>query len=169
MIVYEFNLSWPSQVQSALQYFASLSSAQEYVFSFDCIYKQTGFSAGVPTIYIEVIKYGLMPVFFSFFAAAVWYLIHLYQLRYNKVRINLKRNVIVSTFVIIYLVYPSITNLSFSLFNCFSLDDGNSYLKRDFSIECWSGNHTTMALWIGLIFIFVWVIGFPVFIYHKLY
>jgi hypothetical protein len=134
MIVYEFNLNWPTQVQQALQYFSAISSAQEYVFSFDCIYKQTGFNAGVSTFYIEVIKYGLMPIVFSAFAALVTYGLDQYRAYrgYTHNRINLKQTITVTTFVLVYLTYPSITNLSFSMFNCFSLDDGHSYLRRDF-------------------------------------
>lgn len=74
-----------------------------------------------------------------------------------------------TVFVIIYLMYPTICNLSFSLFNCAKLDDGNSYLKRDMSVQCWTGNHSKMAVPIALTFILFWVFGFPVFIFYQLY
>ncbi|TNV87766.1 hypothetical protein FGO68_gene11233 [Halteria grandinella] len=168
MIVYEFNLNWPHQVSQALEYFSSINSAQEYVFSFDCIYKQLNIGDSTPFLYKEVIKYGLMPIFFSLVAALIWYFIHQYYLKIKKVQICLERNIKVSMFVIVYLIYPSIINFSFSLFNCFSLDDGNSYLKRDFQIQCWTSEHKLMALPIGLCFIFVWVIGFPAVIFYIL-
>lgn len=66
-------------------------------------------------------------------------------------------------------MYPSISNLSFSLFNCFSLDDGRSYLRRDFEITCMTKEHIRMALAIGIPYIFFWVIAFPVYMFKKLY
>lgn len=109
-----------------------------------------------------------MPVAFSLIAGILWIFVYLYKKAKGET-INLLQNVAVTTYVIIYLMYPSITNLTFSLFNCFRLDDGISYLKRDFEVQCWEGNHARMALAIGLPFIAFWVIGYPVFIFVRLY
>lgn len=75
---------------------------------------------------------------------------------------------IVTAFILVYLTYPSVTNLSFSLFNCYTLDDGKSYLRRDFNVECWTKEHYRMALAIGLPFIIIWVVCFPAYIFYHL-
>ena len=148
-----------------LQYFSALSSSQEYIFSFYCIYRQTGIDSALTSFYIEVIKYGLLPIICSAIAALLWYLYSIYKRKKYDQAINLKQNIIVTSFVIVYLLYPTISNLCFSLFNCYLLDDGKSYLMRDFSIECWVGSHRRISLAMGLTFILIWVIGFPVTIF----
>lgn len=75
LIVYQFDLNWPTQVQQALGYFSALSSGQEYVFSFDCLYRLGGMDFNMSNFYVEVIKYGLLPVVASGLGAALWYLI----------------------------------------------------------------------------------------------
>jgi len=62
-----------------------------------------------------------------------------------------------------------ILSVTFSLFNCFEMDDGKSYLRRDFEIECWTPSHARMALSIAIPIIIVWVFAFPAFVFIRLY
>ena len=75
----------------------------------------------------------------------------------------------VSSITFIYITYPTIANETFSLFNCQTLDDGISYLRRDYTIVCWTAEHIYLSLLIGLPFIFIWVLGFPIIIFIMLY
>jgi hypothetical protein len=68
----------------------------------------------------------------------------------------------------IFLILPSITNITFEAYKCTTMYDGKKYLDMDVSIPCWEGQHLAFALVVGLIIIFVWVIGLPVFAYLKL-
>jgi hypothetical protein len=121
------------------------------------------------SFYIEVVKYGLMPIALSLVAAILWYFYYLYKKMKYEIDVDLSQNLKVTIFVIIYLMYPTISNVSFSLLNCQTLDDGKSYLKRDYSIECWAGSHKGVGVTIALVFIIFWVIGFPLFIFYKLF
>jgi hypothetical protein len=87
--------------------------------------------------FIKVIIFGLMPIFGLIIAAIIWYIIYLFKYYREGAHIRYKKNLRVTFYTILYLMYPSISNLSFSLFNCFSLDDGNSYLRRDFLLGHW--------------------------------
>jgi hypothetical protein len=138
------------------------------VFSTDCIAKQMGFEVKTSMFFIKVIVYGLMPLISMLIAGLVWFIFYMVKYYRYGVEVNIKLNMRVTFFVIIYLMYPSITNLSFSLFNCFSLDDNVSYLRRDFEIKCKTNDHLKMALSIGIPYILVWVISFPVYIFRKL-
>ncbi len=62
-----------------------------------------------------------------------------------------------------------ITKINFSLLNCYDYEDGYSYLMRDMSVQCWSGSHLSVALYIGMTFIFAWTIFFPIIIFIALY
>ncbi|CDW75509.1 UNKNOWN [Stylonychia lemnae] len=48
-------------------------------------------------------------------------------------------------------------------------EDGNSYLKRDMEIQCWDQSHTLMVLAVGIPNFIIWVVGFPIYIFIKLY
>ena len=139
------------------------------MFSTDCIAKQLELEINTSMFFVKVIIYGLMPLFGGIIAGIVWSLVYFYRYYKDGIEINLKQNLRVTIFIILYLMYPSISNLSFSLFNCFSLDDGNSYLRRDFEIQCMTKDHIRMALGIGIPYISMWVVAFPVYMYKKLH
>lgn len=44
-------------------------------------------------------------------------------------------------------------------------DDGESYLKRDLSIKCWSASHLSIGIIVGIPFITVWIVAFPLFMW----
>jgi len=50
---------------------------------------------------------------------------------------------------------------NFSMFSCRSLGDGNSYLTRDTSIQCWTGQHLTWTLGVALPGIIIWGLTAP--------
>ncbi|TNV87899.1 hypothetical protein FGO68_gene396 [Halteria grandinella] len=171
MIVKNFDLSWPEQVEKALDVFSFITSSLEILVSFDCMMLKSGLSnnTGVSTFYYKVIAYGVAPIFATLIAAAFWYVIYLLKTPKKQRKYKLKRQIIQTSFIIIYLLYPTITNLSLSLFNCVRLEDGEIYLKRDFSVKCWSLNHQKMAIWIGTPMILIWVVGFPGYIFMRLW
>jgi len=104
-----------------------------------------------------------MPIILSLFGAIMWWLVYLcFHHKWRNMR--LKENIIVTMFIFIFLCYPIITNNTFALFNCRTLDNGISYLKEDYNVQCWTSEHTKMALFIGIPIIIVWVLGFPVYV-----
>jgi len=66
--------------------------------------------------------------------------------------------------VVIYLVYPYITDYAFGAFYCVEVE-GVSYLTRDIGIECWGEEHIKIILAFILPAILVWIIGFPLLVY----
>lgn len=118
--------------------------------------------------FVKVILYGLIPVFVGIFASIIWYIIYLYKFHVHGLLINLQLNIKVTFFIVVYLTYPTITNLSLQLFNCFTMEDG-SFLRRDLSIQCKTPSQLKMALVIGIPYVAIWVIGFPVYVFTSLY
>jgi hypothetical protein len=62
--------------------------------------------------FVKVILYGLIPVFVGIFASIIWYLIYLYKFHVHGLLINLQLNIKVTFFIVVYLTYPTISNLS---------------------------------------------------------
>ncbi|CDW71406.1 UNKNOWN [Stylonychia lemnae] len=167
LIVKEFDLNWPSQVEQALNSFSFLSSQQQSIFSFDCFYQNTQ-ELGMPIFFFKVLMFGLLPIMLSLISSMLWIGLYTYKKYLYGKAFNLKQYITVTAFIFIYLCYPIITNQTFALFSCLSMDDQQAYLKSDYSIKCWVGQHQTMALYIGLTYIIFWTISFPLYVLYQL-
>eukprot|EP00347_Sterkiella_histriomuscorum_P016197 403354113 len=168
MLVKDFDLHWPPQVSNVLNYFSYVSSSSEKMFSFDCVFYQLGMAKSSSSFYIKVIMYGLLPIGLSIIGAMFWGVVYgFYKLKGKQ--IDLVQFILVTCFVFIFIIYPQITSISFGLFNCVNYEDGTSYLKRDMNIQCWKGEHLQMALVIGIPFIVLWALIFPLGILWRLW
>ena len=79
------------------------------------------------------------------------------------------RQKLVTTFYVVVLIWlPQINNSSFSLFMCDPYEDGRTYLRKDTAIACWETVHILLQLSIGLSFIVIWAIVFPIVIYLSI-
>lgn len=67
-----------------------------------------------------------------------------------------------SIIVMLFMLHPSITLMTFSLFDCTEVN-GVRYLTRDIrsDYQCWSQAHLNWALGLGLPMTAVWVCGIP--------
>ena len=59
---------------------------------------------------------------------------------------------------LIFLLYPSTSSMIFSTFICEDIDDGQSYLRADYAINCASPEHT-FATSFASVMLFVYPIG----------
>lgn len=91
----------------------------------------------------------------------------------KEIKFELRRTIQVTTFIIIYILYPRIASLTFSLFNCTAILDeqGNetAFLTSDLSIQCWTQSHYYYAFIIGIPFTVFYIVGFPLLIFLILY
>ena len=62
--------------------------------------------------------------------------------------------------LIIFFVYSNVSSVVFQTFSCDSLDDGKSYLRADYSIECYNKKHAAYKIYASVM-IFVYPIGIP--------
>ena len=59
-----------------------------------------------------------------------------------------------------FLLYSSVSSVVFQTFSCDPLDDGHSYLRADYSIECYNKEHRAYQIY-AMIMIFVYPVGIP--------
>ncbi|CAM9356991.1 unnamed protein product [Ascophyllum nodosum] len=62
--------------------------------------------------------------------------------------------------LITFLVYSSVSSVLFQTFDCEVLDDGNDYLRADYSIECDTFRHRAFMIYAGFM-ILVYPVGIP--------
>jgi hypothetical protein len=71
-------------------------------------------------------------------------------------------------FLVIFLLYPSLTNLFFEGFVCRDLGPETSILVTDYSINCDDDSYSSMVLVCGTL-VLVWAIGLPAFMFGLMY
>lgn len=122
---------------------------------------------------MKVIAYGMIPAILMFVGAIFWTIKYLYKKLRSKELFELKRSITVTCYILIYFFYPIIVNLTLSLFICTKLEDENGnlsfYLVRDMSVKCWTRDHYKYAIGIAVPLSIVWILGFPFYIFWKLY
>jgi hypothetical protein len=84
------------------------------------------------------------------------------SLIFKRIRTNFKRNLVVSLIVVLFLLYPTLTSLTFQLFKCYTFDQGSSRLQMDMNLECWGTTHLIFVLACGVPMLVFWVIGIPI-------
>jgi hypothetical protein len=115
---------------------------------------------------VGMLIFAILPVILAILSLCLWTFMRI--IKPLKFKENYLRNSLTTSLVIVFLIYPTITKYVFSMFNCVEVD-GISFLTKDYSIECWSKNHTKILIYYTLPIIIVWVIGFPLAIFIILF
>ena len=63
-------------------------------------------------------------------------------------------------FICLFLLYPGVSQRSFSTFDCHALDNGESWLRADYSVDCHSSTHAIYRL-IAVFFLLLYPFGVP--------
>lgn len=123
-----------------------------FILSFACIY-DTDF-------YDRLLMATLGPVVVLSFLGCT-YLVALRRNRRSPESIVTVRNrhLSVALFVL-FIVYTTISHAIFQTFVCDTLDDGESYLRADYSLRCFTPTHTAFRIYAALMVI-VYPVGFP--------
>ncbi|CAN0452518.1 unnamed protein product, partial [Laminaria digitata] len=61
---------------------------------------------------------------------------------------------------VLFFVYSSVSFTIFQTFVCEDLDDGNAYLRADYSVQCWTETHDAYRTYAGVM-VFVYPVGIP--------
>jgi hypothetical protein len=173
MIFMELSFKWSFQFETVFSFFPIISQSQSLI-SLECLYLVTeNYYLYLITSnpFYEILLVGLLPIAFGLLSSLIW----LASLLVKKFRsrtttdwkdwlMDLRLRVSANIFVIVQVLYPSITNACFSLFNCMAGPNQKRYLKRDVTIICWERDHLNICLSIGLPIMIFWILGFPTFI-----
>ena len=155
-----FKLSWPSLVTDLFSTAKPAAEASSQFISFDCFLDSR--SAGshahntVPLFFQKVFMFACLPFLIFAVSAVVWFF------RFLKVRDleYIKRRIVATIVILLFMVHPSIISIMFSCFNCFKVDE-NRRLVPDLSIVCYDSQHLFYAGVAALPAIVVWGLGIP--------
>ncbi|CAN0295739.1 unnamed protein product [Scytosiphon promiscuus] len=78
----------------------------------------------------------------------------------SAVTLTFRRKHLSLAIFIMFLVYSSISRDIFLVFSCEKLDNGVSYLRADYGLECYSGRHAAFRVYAGVM-VLVYPLGIP--------
>ena len=144
------NVNWPGFVALFLNGQQTVGSVTDQLFSFECLGQEMFDMQGI--FYKKIIGYVLLPVLLLCLAIFLWVLIKIT----TKMR-AIPHKVVTSMVIIIFILHPSLTKVTFSIFSCTELLPNQYWLITDMSIRCWDLPHLHNILSIALPSIIVWV------------
>lgn len=157
-----FDMKFPKALTDMLYPVERVGSSSEAFLSVDCFFRDTEITAFTPSnAMFKIFLTGLLPIFLILVSSIVWFC--MYPIRY-KVFQDLKRNITVTTVVILFLLHPTLTRVSLEMFQCVKVDENEFRVRIDLEMVCYSAEHVKWCLLLGLPILIVWVIGCPLFV-----
>lgn len=158
-----FGISVPNSFSKIFSLSKYLGTGNEAFFSFDCFIEDTEIRAFAPSnTLFKTFLFSLLPLALILVIFLIIFIVTWIIRAFNKnKKLDLKRYFAISTICIIFLLHPSLTLESLRLFQCIQIDDGEFRMRSHMEYKCFSFQHLTWALGVGLPMLIVWVIGVP--------
>lgn len=157
-------LEWPDAIDVMFNSFGTLSSAGSNLLIPDCelsdmrtadafFYKQIFYTFVVPFIFlICIFVWGVL--------ANCRCCSKAFAKKHLSPRMT-KNYCILSIVLLLFLSYPMLARLSFSMLNCSIVGNGRAYLMADLEEPCFEGRHKSYFLLLTIPQLILWVTGLP--------
>ena len=154
-----YNLKFPPALVNAFYPVQKVGTTQESFLSFDWFVENADIKAFTPsTTIFKLFLTPFLPLALILLFAVVFIILYLSSIKWFK---DIKRNIIISSICILYLLHPTLTKTSLSLFQCTTVDTNMKRVTIEMTIECYSSTHLFWAIAVGIPMIVVWVLGMP--------
>jgi hypothetical protein len=98
-----------------------------------------------------------LPLVFIILSTLVWALITIKK----KNKTFIKNYNVGTILVLLFVVHPALVSSALLMVGCKEMEGGKQYLTSDYSIECWTDEHSHYALYWALPVLVVWGAGIP--------
>jgi hypothetical protein len=144
-VALSFNIKYPTvfgEVFSPLEY---IGAPNEVFLSFDCFVRDTEMNGFAPSVaFFKIFLTAFLPVALFLILILMWSFLYMIHKKWFG---NIKRNIIVSIIVIIFMLHPTLTITGLSMFQWIEIDKGNLRVKIDLDME-WYGSEHILWVWI---------------------
>jgi hypothetical protein len=156
-----FNLTFPQSLQTMFDGIKTVGESAKVFLSLDCFIMDFGMVKNTgSTEYFKAFITGLLPLILIFVIVVIWLMakpLPCFKISWR----GLKNKIILSVVVSMFLIHPSVTGMAAGLFNCYELDNGETWLFKDLAIRCWDSTHRAYAIGLGVPMMLLWVFGLP--------
>ena len=154
-----FNLTFPRSIQSFFDTVKTVGESAKVFLSLDCFITDFGMVQATDTTeYFKALITALLPLFFLLLTVIFWFIMK-FILRHNWKK--MRNNMVLTMVICMFMVHPTITGMAAGLFNCYEIDEGETWLYKELSLKCWNNEHKMWALGLGIPMLIAWVAGLP--------
>jgi magnesium-transporting ATPase (P-type) len=134
-----FNMKYPQILVDMFYPIQRIGASSEAFLSFDWFVRDSEIKAFTPSAaFLKVFLTGMLPLFLIAVCSLGWTILYFI---YKKWFGNIKRNIVVTIVVIVFLLHPTVTNVSLELFQCVELDNKIFKVRIDLDVDCYSVEH----------------------------
>jgi hypothetical protein len=152
-----YNMKLPDVLMQMLSPLQIVSSGSKSGFSMDCFSSDSQFKLFFPsTTTFRLVILSLLPLIFTLLLAPILAIPTIIK---KTSREEFKRNITVGFIVILFLLHPTLTDSSLSMFQCMQVDENDFRVKFDLDIKCYSQTHILWWFIVSIPVLIVWVIG----------
>ena len=101
----------------------------------------------------------LLPLFLIILYITIWLIVWVPLKKYFE---DIKRNIVVSIIVILFLLHPAVTRAGLNIFQCVKSGDSEYRVRIDMNMKCYSNQHLKWCAILGIPMILIWGLGIPI-------
>ena len=152
-----YNMNLPKTISDAFTPLKIFGSGTTTVFSFDCLSSNSEFTLFTPSPTIfKMFMMALTPLLLCIVISIVLGAIAFATRTSLK---DLKRNLIASNVIILFLIMPTLIDTGLALFQCIEIDTGDFRVNADLDIVWYSAEHILWWFMLSMPILVVWVFG----------
>jgi len=148
-----FKAQWPDEVRSLFRAHYRVSAFSDQIPQFSCLLPESNPKRVFSTLLLSATT----PIMALVASVLAWSLIWLVT---KLTRHEAANRMIMTVIVIVFCLHPMIISRNLAMFQCQDVS-GSSYLRSDYSVECWSSEHSTWTFNVALPAIILWGLGIP--------
>ena len=155
-----YSMKFPDALIQMFTPVQKLGTGSSAVLSFDWFAKSAKITLFAPsTPFMKAFLTAILPIILFLLIVVSFGIL---QLLFRKWFTDFKRNVVISTITVIFLLHPTLTQTAFGMFQCIQVDLNEYKVRIDLSMTWYSTEHLTWWFIIGLPMIVLFVFGCPI-------
>jgi hypothetical protein len=162
-----YGMRFPEMMLVLFEPIGRVGQSSSTLLSFDWFVKDSQLKLFTPSNpFFKAFMTAILPILLFLGITSVFVILHLI---FPKWFTDFKRNVVVSTITILFLLHPTLTTTAFGMFQCVQVDEGISFVKIDLNMEWYSADHIIWWCIIAVPMLVVWVFGWPILAFVALF
>jgi len=161
-----FPLHWPPELEALFDFQGAFSTVGGNLLNPDCLSTTT---SAAELFYSKQALFACFPFIIIFASFCTWFIyatciegVNFFAKRVTPSSSTAKDSFIITVGTVLYLIFPTLINGSFQLFDCRTIDNPDvKWLYVDLEEQCYVGRHFEMMLLLGVSQLMLYVVGLP--------
>ena len=162
-----YSMKFPDALLNLFLPVQKLGTGSAAVLSFDWFAKSSKITLFAPsTPFMKAFLTAILPIILFLLIVIAFGILHTL---FKKWFTDFRRNFVVSTITILFLLHPTLTQTAFGMFQWIQVDKNKYMVRIDLNMVWYSWVHLTWWFILGVPMIIIWVFGWPILALVVLY